>query len=102
MERCNTDTPRTLTVTEDISLTAEFAPITESGIDDITQQLVVTSDHHNILVYGVAGNMLSAYSVHGVCLYHDMVDADPAIIPVPSAGLYVVMVGENMVKVVVR
>ena len=98
----NADNPRTLTVTKDISLTAEFASATESGIDDITQQFVVTTDHHNILVHGAADNALSVYNVQGVCLYHGTAEADPAIIPVPLAGLYVIMAGEEMVKVVVR
>lgn len=30
------------------------------------------------------------------------IEAVPAVIPVPSAGMYVVMVEEEMVKVVVR
>ncbi len=98
----NTDNPRTLTVTEDISLTAEFASATESGIDGITRQLTVTTDHHNILVYGASDSTVSVYTVQGKCLYRGTAEAEPAIIPVPSAGMYVVMVGDKMVKVVVR
>ena len=98
----STENPRTLTVTKDISLTAEFAPATESGLEYISHQLLVTTDHRNILVYGATGNALSVYTMQGVCLYRGMAEAEPAVIPVPSAGLYVVMAGEYMVKVVVR
>ncbi len=98
----NTDNPRTVEVTDNMALTAEFAPKETTGLDDATHWLLVTTDHRNILVYGTADNALSVYNVQGVCLYHGTVEADPAIIPVPSAGLYVVMVGEDMVKVVVR
>ena len=98
----NTDNPRTLTVTEDVSLAAEFAPATESGIDDITRQLVVTTNHCNILICGATDSALSVYTMQGTCLYRGTAEAEPAIIPVPSAGMYVVMVGDKMVKVVVR
>ena len=98
----NTDNPRTLTVTEDISLTAEFASATESGIDDITRQLTVTTDHRNILVYGASDSTVSVYTVQGTCLYRGTAETEPAVISVPSAGMYVVMVGDKMVKVVVR
>ena len=98
----NTDNPRTVEVMYDMALTAEFAPKETTGLDDATHRLTVTTDHRNILVYGEAGNALSVYNVQGVCLYHGTVEAAPAIIPVPSAGLYVVMAGEEMMKVVVR
>ena len=98
----NTDNPRTVEVTDNMALTAEFASKETTGLDDATHRLAVTTDHRNILVYGAAGNALSVYNVQGVCLYHGTAEADPAIIPVPSAGLYVIMAGEDMVKVVVR
>ena len=98
----NTDNPRTLIITEDVELTAEFESIVTTGLDDVNRQQVVTTDHRNILVYGASDSVLSVYTVQGVCLYRGTAEAEPAIIPVPSAGMYVVMVGEEMVKVVVR
>ena len=98
----NTDNPRTLTMTKDVELSAEFAPTMTTGLDDTVRLLAVTTEHCNILVYGAADNTISAYTMQGVCLYRGSAEAEPAIIPVPSAGLYVVMVGEEMVKVVVR
>ena len=85
-----------------MALTAEFEPTETTGLDDVTRQLTVTTDHRNILVYGATDNTLSVYTMQGVCLYRGMAEAEPAVIPVPSAGLYVVMAGEEMVKVVVR
>ena len=98
----NTDNPRTVVVTDNLTLTAEFESKEVTGIDDVTRQLTVTTDHRNILVHGASDSVLSVYTVQGMCLYRGTAAAEPAIIPVPSAGMYVVMVGEEMVKVVVR
>ena len=98
----NTDNPRTVVVTDNMALTAEFETKETTGLDNVTKQLLVTTDHRNILIYGATDSTVSVYTVQGVCLYHSTAEAEPAVIPVPSAGLYVVMVGEEMVKVVVR
>ena len=98
----NTDNPRTVVVTDNLTLTAEFEPSMTTGLDEVNHQLLVTTDHRNILIYGASDSVLSVYTVQGVCLYHGTAEAEPAIIPVPSAGMYVVMVGEEMVKVEVR
>ena len=99
----NTDNPRELVVTEDVELTAEFAPSMTTGLDNTVGLFTVTTDHNgNILVHCAADSALSVYTVQGVCLYRGTAEADPTIIPVPSAGLYVVMVEKEMAKVVVK
>ena len=98
----NTDNPRTVVVTDNLTLTAEFESKEVTGLDDVTRQLTVTIEQRNILVYGAMNNIMSVYTMQGTCLYRGTAEAEPAIIPVPSAGMYVVMVGEEMVKVVVR
>ena len=98
----NTDNPRTVVVTDNLTLTAEFEPKEVTGLDDVTRQLTVTTEQHNILIYGASDSVLSVYTVQGTCLYRGTAEAEPTVIPVPSAGMYVVMIGEEMVKVVVR
>ena len=98
----NTDNPRTVVVTDNLTLTAEFEPSMTTGLDEVNHQLLVTTDHRNILIYGASDSVLSVYTVQGTCIYRGTAEAEPAIIPVPSAGMYVVMVGEEMPKVVVR
>ena len=98
----NTDNPRTVVVTDNLTLTAEFESKEVTGLDDVTRQQAVTTDHRNILVYGAMNNIVSVYTVQGTCLYHGTAETEPIVIPVPSAGMYVVMAGEEMVKVVVR
>lgn len=96
----NTDNPRTVDVTEDMTLTAEFAP-KESGIGSVNQQLMVTPGHNSIEVSGAAGKPLSVYNVQGQSIYQGTADA-LTVVTVPATGLYVVVVGDELVKVMVR
>ena len=96
----NTDNPRTVEVTEDMTLTAEFAP-KGTGINSAEQQLVVTSGQGCIRVQGASGMVVSVYNTQGLRLYQGVTE-EVTTITVPSAGLYVVAVGEDLVKVIVK
>lgn len=96
----NTANPRTVDVTEDMTLTAEFAP-KGTGINSAEQQLVVTSGQGCIRVQGASGMVVSVYNTQGLRLYQGVTE-EVTTITVPSAGLYVVAVGEDLVKVIVK
>lgn len=98
----NTDNPRVLTVTKDVTLTAEFAPI-YSAVEEVHNEgAIVTTAPGVILVYGVAGCELSVYSLQGMCFFRGTVADNPAEVGVPSTGVYMVVAGEDRLKAIVR
>ncbi len=73
-----------------------------TGLDGASSRQVVTTGHDAILVHGAAGSTVAVYNLQGTCLYQGMAEADPAVIAVPTAGTYIVLVDGEAQKVMVK
>lgn len=98
----NTDNPRTFTVTEDVTFTAEFAKDNGTAVDNqVEDSIAVTAGNGVITVYGAEGETVSVYNMQGVCIY-SAAGNDPTEVTVPVSGIYLVKVKDKTVKVSVR
>ena len=98
----NTDNPRTITVTENIELTAYFvATGGTQGIDDITSdQIKIYSRSSEIVIEGCENGDVLVYDVMGRIVHKGRIEAP---IHVNNIGVYMVKVGNQPPrKVVVR
>lgn len=96
----NTDNPRSVTVTENVTFTAEFDKGT--AVDtQIEETVTVTAGNRKITVYGADGEIVTVYNMQGVCIY-SAAGNEPLEIQVPSSGIYLVKTGTETVKVAVR
>lgn len=98
----DTENPRTITVTKDITLTAEFAKNGGVAVDNVSgKDIVVTADNGVITVYGAEGANVTVYDMQGNCVYN-AAGNEPAEINVPATGVYLVKVEGTTAKVSVR
>ena len=97
----NTDNPRTITVNENITLTAEFTKIGTAVDTPDESSVTVIAGNGTITVYGADGETVTVYNVHGTCVFHGTGNESTEI-QVHTAGIYIVWVKGVTVKVVVR
>ena len=101
----NTDNPRTITMTENTTLTAIFADNSE-GPDAIAEAQVgnarVFAGEKRIIVKNAAEAMVEVYDVTGRTIVKAQRVADTAIFAVPQTGMYIVRVANAAIKVFVR
>ena len=108
----NTDNPRTLTITEDITLTAIFAkdeekpddPDNPDNPDNPTANENPEADNFRVYVQNRTiylsedRGVVQVYNMAGQCVYN----GHATVIPVPQSGVYIVTVGQQRFKVLVR
>lgn len=92
----NTESPRTIFVTDDTNLVATF--VTATAVDDVNfDSAVVYAQGKNIVVESVNAEIY-IYNTMGRCIY----SGTETTIAVPAAGIYIVKIGSETHKVMVK
>ncbi|MBP5650233.1 MAG: choice-of-anchor J domain-containing protein [Bacteroidales bacterium] len=96
----NATNPYTFTVTEDITLVANFE--LADGINDIDASNVLIYAHNStITVRGAEGHDVSVYDMNGRCIYQRADANETENISMSSAGIYLVRIDNAIFKKVV-
>ncbi|MGM9805167.1 MAG: DUF6383 domain-containing protein, partial [Candidatus Aphodosoma sp.] len=92
----------TITVTEDMAITAEFVRDIETKTDNAAKQTIsVTAKHGTITVYGAEGETVTVYNTQGICVYSGIKD-EPTVINTNISGVYIVTAKNESIKVLVK
>ena len=95
----NTDNPRMVTITEDATYTAEF--VSTIGISESTTFPYEVYTHHNTLIIKQAeGQPVTVFDMMGRCVLQTTA-TEESTFNLPTAGVYIVRVGEGFVRKVV-
>ena len=95
----NTDNPRMVTITEDATYTAEF--VSTIGISEVTTFPFEVYAHNNTLVIKQAeGQPVTVFDMMGRIIFQTTA-TEESTFNLPTAGVYVVRVGESFVRKVV-
>ena len=91
-----TANPRTVSVEEDATYTAQFTTV---GIDKAdARPWTLRTEKGGLVVEGVAGRQVTIYDNSGRRMYSDTQAADVVRFAVPAAGIYVVRVDDGTAK----
>lgn len=97
----NTQADRTLTLTQDIQLTALFEAQPIEGIQTATDPYRVVVRDGGVEIIGAAGAEVALYDAIGRCHWRSVV-GERQFIPVSHAGVYLLRINGQAHKVVVR
>lgn len=96
----NTQNPRTITVNGNISLTAYFAA--NAGIDDIEDAgIIIFAKDYQIHIDEAIGEKISIYTIDGRTIASLPRATEHVAIPLTTAGVYIVKVGNHPARKVV-
>ena len=98
----STQNPYTCVVTGSMTLTAYFASINgQSGIEDVDGCPIVYTDRNGIVVTNAEGDNICIYDIMGHLLVAGRGEGSSLRFDVPSAGIYIVRIGNKPAQKVV-
>ena len=97
----NTDNPRVVEVSGDITFEASFDASTEAIGNVDNQEYIITTDKGSITIQGAAHKRIRIFDCLGRLLTTEMNTAEYKTFQVPASGAYMVQVGDNPAKRVV-
>ncbi|MCQ2052266.1 MAG: leucine-rich repeat protein, partial [Bacteroidaceae bacterium] len=95
----NTDNPRTITLTENVTLEAIFEKADAISSNAVSNMKIYA--HHNVIVVENAEAEISVYDVTGRCIAKRLADGNRIEIAMQREGIYIVRTGGYSQRVVV-
>ena len=96
----STDNPRRITLTGDVTYTADFETVGINSIDN-EKGWTLSAEGRSVVVGGARGERVTLYDIQGRRLFTDVAEGDRLVMRLTAGGVYLVTVGGGAARKIV-